>query len=92
MRPALDEVKAQLEQAEASGERLWMTARHPWSLYDLEPNEELLAKPMSLQTQGELDRWEAGSGCLFRHLRKEGAVISITPALAAPTPRLGVGC
>ncbi|NQV11507.1 MAG: peptide chain release factor 2 [Cyanobacteria bacterium] len=73
----LDEVKAQLEQL-----KQWRTSiddgRATLELYDLEPDEELLAEANGgLQTlKAELDRWEL-ERLLSGIYDKEGAVISI---------------
>jgi peptide chain release factor 2 len=73
----LDEVKAQLEQLSA-----WQTTvsdgQATLELYDLEPDEELLAESNgSLQSlRADLDRWEL-ERLLNGPYDKEGAVISI---------------
>ncbi len=73
----LDEVKAQLEQLTA-----WQTTvndgQATLELYDLEPDEELLAESnASLQSlRADLDRWEL-ERLLNGPYDKEGAVISI---------------
>ncbi len=74
----LDDVKAQLEQLSA-----WRTTvndgQATLELYDLEPDEELLAESnTSLQSlRADLDRWEL-ERLLNGPYDKEGAVISIT--------------
>jgi peptide chain release factor 2 len=86
----LDEVKAQLDQLQRWQGKVG-DAEATLELYDLEPDQELLAEADTglRSLRADLDRWEL-ERLLSGPYDKEGAVFSASmPVPAAPMPRTG---